>query len=221
MIIFKFHQIFELLPVYLPTDAVIVEAGAFDGLDTLRLAKAFPNGTIHSFEPVPILFDALKKKMEPYPRIHVYPYALSTQDDTAPLWLAERPDKPHIPSQASSLLEPKERLDRSLIQFPSIIQVPTITLDSWGQQYQVSQIDLLWLDVQGMELAIMKASPNLFKKVRAVFTEVAFIEGYATEPLYPDVVDWLSKQGFVAVGQDFDDKAQGHTFFGNVLFIRP
>ena len=42
---------------FIPADAVIVEAGAHRGFDTVQFARLWPEGTIHAFEPVPEKYD--------------------------------------------------------------------------------------------------------------------------------------------------------------------
>jgi len=51
---------------FLPEKPVILEAGAHKGKDTVELAKIWPKGTIHAFEPVPTLF---KKTCDDHQRL--------------------------------------------------------------------------------------------------------------------------------------------------------
>jgi len=54
--------------------------------------------------------------------------------------------------------------------------------------------------------------------VRVVLAEVSFIERYEGQPLYEDVVAWMTSHGFEYVGCDFADTTT--TSFGNALFIK-
>lgn len=218
MIIFKTHTVLDHIKTYLSNSPIIIEAGAFNGTDTIRLAKQWPAGTIHAFEPVPTLYETLVKNTAAYPHIHCYPLALSDSNGTAQLYVAEKQDKPGKPSQASSLLSPKERLRHSPITFPSTIQVPTITLDTWAEQYHVDHIDFAWLDIQGKEVAVLQASPRMVRTLKIIYLEVSFIESYAGQPLYQDVQQWLLSQGFEEIGRDFTNTTDW--FFGNSLWIR-
>jgi len=218
MIIFKPHEALSVIKRYLPKNPVIIEAGAFDGNDTQRMAQLWPQGLIHSFEPVPQLFNRLQKKTQHFDHVHCYAYALSNQNGNAYFHIAEKPTRPGVPSQASSLREPKERLKHSPMQFPYTIVVPTITLDYWMQQQQVCHVDFLWLDVQGHELTVLQAGQQLLSTVMVVFTEVGFFENYVGQPNYIDLQQWLEQQGFFLIGRDFMDMK--NSFFGNLLFIR-
>ncbi len=218
MIIFKPHRVLEYVKPYLPDNPIIIEAGAFDGTDTIRLAKQWPHGTIHTFEPVPALYNNLIKNTAVYPNIHCYHSALSNQNGTAPFYVSEKKEKKGTPSQAGSLRRPKERLDHSSLHFPYTIQVPTITLDTWADQQTISHIDFIWLDIQGQELAVLQASPHIFATLKVIYLEVSFIESYAGQPLYQDVAAWLTKQKFEEIGKDFTNTTDW--FFGNTLWVK-
>ncbi len=218
MIIFKPHEALSIINYYLPKNPIIVEAGAFNGNDTCKMAQLWPQGFIHAFEPVPELFSDLKRNTQNYNNVACHAYALSKKNGSAHFYVAEKPTKPGIPSQAGSLHAPKERLHYSTIQFPHTITVPTITLNSWAQQQKVKQVDFLWLDVQGHELAVLQASKQLLATVRAIFTEVGFFENYVEQPTYTELKNWLEQHGFTLVGRDFKNMAQW--FFGNLLFVR-
>ena len=218
MIIFKSSQTLSTLAQFLPSNPIIVEAGAFGGSDTLAISRQWPTATIHAFEPVPEIYDHLCANTQHNTHIHRYPYALSNHNGTATLYISEKPTKPGIASQAGSLHKPKERLNLSPMIFPRTTTVQTVTLPTWAAQNNVHQIDLLWLDTQGHELTILKATEAFLPHVKVILTEVAFIESYENIPLYQDMVTWLDNQGFAHIGRDFQDTSQ--SFFGNALFVR-
>ena len=218
MITFKPHESFSYIKQYIPQKPIIVEAGAFDGHETQRMLAVWPEAIIHAFEPIPAVFKKLEANTAHLPNVHRYQMALSDITGTAPLYVAEKPGRPEFPTQASSLRAPKERLNYSPIQFPYTITVPTITLDNWAQQYNIPHVDLLWLDMQGYELDVLTAAPNLLKSVSAIYTEVSFIESYAGQAQYSELKAWLENAGFVMIGKDFSDDTI--KFFGNALFVR-
>jgi len=209
---------FTLFKQYLPDAPIIVEAGAFTGNDTLQLAKHFPAGTIHAFEPVPAIFEQLCSATQETPNIITHNYALSSQTGSSTFYVAQNPKRPSIVCQAGSLHQPKERLIHSPITYPTTIDVATITLDTWAQQQALPSIDFLWLDAQGHELAIMHASPRMLAQVKLIYTEVHFIEAYQGQPLYKDLHSWLENQGFTCIGKDFTNEQLW--FFGNALYAR-
>ena len=218
MIIFKSHEALKHIKQHLPSNPIVVEAGAFNGNDTQKMANLWPKGTIHTFEPVPEIFVQLKKNTAHLPNVHCHQLALSDQNGTAQFHLAEKPEKPGVPTQAGSLRKPKKRLQWSSIQFPRTINVQTITLDSWVQQNNIDHVDFLWLDIQGQELDVLKTAPHILPTVKVIYTEVSFIESYENQPLCEEVKTWLEQHGFKEVGRDFTD--QKKWFFGNALFVQ-
>jgi len=218
MLTFKSHQALGHVKEYLPNNPIIIEAGAYDGRETLRMAKLWPNSIIHTFEPVPELFEKLKENTVHLPHVHCYQMALGDTTGTATLYISEKPTKPGRASQANSLLKPGKRLELSPLIFPRTLEVPTITIDDWAQQYDIDHIDFLKLDVQGYELNIMKSSPRMMSTVKVVLTEVEFVQAYQEQYLYADVKSWLEQQGFTMIGKDFVDDIDW--FFGNALFVR-
>ena len=218
MLIFKSHKALEHIKQYLPKNPIILEAGSFTGSDTIRMAHMWPAGHIHAFEPVPELFQKLKHRTSEYKNVTCYQYALSNHDGSATFYISEKPDKPGTPSQASSLLQPKKRLEHSPLIFPHTIIVQTITLHTLAKTHNINHLDMLWLDMQGHELAVLQASKCILKTVNVIFTEVSFIESYKNQPQVNKVTQWLQKYGFTCVGQDYVN--QKDYFFGNRLFVK-
>lgn len=218
MILFKPHEVFSYIKPYLPEAPSIIEAGAFNGQDTKKMLETWPHATIHAFEPVPEIFARLQVNTATLPEVHRYPVALSDTCGTQTFYVSEKPTKPGIASQAGSLRAPKERLAHSPIEFPYTIQVPTLTIDAWASQYQIEHIDMLWLDMQGHELAVLESSPHILATVKIIHTEVSFIESYKDQPKYNVVKSWLECHGFTLLGTDFQEPPRH--FFGNALFIK-
>ena len=118
---------------------------------------------------------------------------------------------------SSSLLQPTGHLiDHPDTFFRETIMVRTMTIDDWAREQSINAIDLLWLDMQGLELAVLKASPQILKTVRVIHTEVSVREQYANTPLYPEVRSWLAEQGFRVEVEAIPPSWDG----GNVLFVR-
>jgi FkbM family methyltransferase len=218
MIIFSPHKTIDAIKQFLPDNPVIVEAGAFDGNDTNKMALQWPQGTIHAFEPVPEIYERLLNNTNRFHNIVYHPLALSDHNGTALFYVSERPTRPGIASQAGSLHKPKQRLLKSPLIFPRTTMVATIILDTWAAENGIRAIDLLWLDTQGHELAILQAAPIILPHINVILAEVSFIESYEGQPLYEDVVAWMTQHGFDYVGHDFVDTTA--TFFGNALFVR-
>lgn len=200
----------EIIAHYLPPNPVIVEAGAHIGRDTKKMYTIWPKCTIHAFEPVPELFAELTKNVAKYSNVFCYPYALSSQIMTTTLYKSGGRS-----TATSSLYEPMGYLQEHPETFFTPITVQTITLDSWAKQNTIHTVDMLWLDMQGGELAALQGAQELLKRVSVIHTEVALNERYKNAPLYPEIKNWLEKHGFSVAYE-----ALGKSHWGNVLFVR-
>jgi FkbM family methyltransferase len=218
MITFRTHEIYAQLTLHLDPNSIILEAGACDGRDTQKLAAAFPNATIHSFEPVPELFAMLLENTRDLKNVHCYQVALSDHIGSAQFHLAERPEFPGKPTQAGSLHAPKERLKWSDLRYPKTITVPTTTIDAWAKEQGITTIDFMWLDMQGHELQALKGAERMLQRAHAIYVEVNFIEAYENQPLFPEVAAWIAERDFQEIGRNF--KNQTEWFFGNVFYVK-
>ncbi len=217
MKIIKQSDLPTFIKPYLSARPIIIEVGAFKGHDTIRLATALPESTVYAFEPVPELCDALVAATREHANIVPIQAAVSDHDGVMPLYVAHKPNGKT--TQASSLQKPKERLKHSPIIFPETIMVPTVNLATWAAKQAIESIDLLWLDTQGHEMAILQSIQHtLLSQVRMIYTEVGFTEAYEGQAHADAIIAWLSNAGFTPVAQDFQNPPIW--FFGNILFVR-
>jgi FkbM family methyltransferase len=195
---------------FLPENPIIVEAGAHKGKDTLDISKTWPKGFVHAFEPVPDIYQKLLKATKKRPNVTCYPIALSDKSGKATLFISGG-----MSDASSSLLKPEEHMKLFPdVSFDTLIDVDTLTLDEWAQKYSIKKVDFLWLDLQGMELNVLKSGTGLLKNVRALYTEVSLVETYKNAPLYPELKQWLETRGFTVQREEITG------LMGNVLFIR-
>lgn len=201
----------SIVKQYLPLNPVIIDCGAHDGADSVELASIL-GGHVHAFEPVPSLFDRLLSRTKTFGNIHCYNVALSDETGDQYFFVSEGGS-----DASSSLLEPKEHLlDHPDTMFSKKIKVKTLKLDDWAIQQKLLQVDMLWLDMQGFELQMLKASNLILDSVSVIHTEVSTKETYKGVILYKEYKDFLEKKGFqvkieaIPAGWDM----------GNVLFVR-
>ncbi len=214
-------EVLEIAKKFLPEDPNILDAGAFDGTDTVAMAKMWPKGMVYSFEPVAEIYHWLSDKTRNLGNVRCFSIALSDQIGYQKFFLSEDPLNPGVNFQSGSLLEPKDHLKHSHIVFKKEAIVPTITIDKWAELYGISKIDMMWLDMQGMEFDVLRASPNILKTVKVIYTEVEFVEAYAGQGQYEDIKDFLEQNGFVEYAKNFDKPGHGgYGWFGDVMFVR-
>jgi 2-O-methyltransferase len=193
---------------FLPENPIILEAGAHKGKDTVEMAMLWPAGTIHAFEPVPALFKKLENNTRNLKNVHCYQLALGNNRGREIMYLSSGAS-----DGSSSLLPPKEHLNIfPTVYFDEELTVNTMTLDGWAESNNIQNIDFMWLDLQGMELNVLKSGKNILQTVTAIYTEVSSIEAYKDQTLYSDLNEWLTSNGFY-IEREVVDKGGGNVFF--------
>lgn len=194
----------------LPSDPIIVEGGAHIGLDTLEFAKIWPQSKIYAFEPDRRIFRRLSRNTINHPQIKTYPWALADRHGRASFYVSAGTS-----DASSSILKPKTHLE----EFPSVtfsnhVYVDTINLQDWAKAEGLTQIDLLWLDLQGAEYLALKNSLDLLKRTRLIYLEANHSETYEGTMIFQGLRLWLAYQGFQV------EPEYGHRQFSqsNVLF---
>lgn len=201
----------KIIKKYLPQKPTIIDCGAHNGSDSLRL-QHYLDATVYSFEPIPRIFNELTENTKHNNRIYCYNIALSDEDGFSTFFVSSGESE-----ASSSLLEPKEHLiDHPMITFREKIIVKTMTLDSWAMQNSIAKVDMLWLDMQGYEMQMLMSSQSILPNVKVIHTEVSTKKTYEGVKLYPEYRFFLSKKGFEVKLEAIPDKWD----MGNVLFVR-
>ena len=174
---------------------VIIEAGAFNGDDTMRFITRWPNAKIFAFEPIPELGQALEKKFSSFQSVHVVKEAL--------VGFPSRPIEMHsfdVDAQnhgSSSILSPSEHLDREpSVNFLRKVLVDGLTGDDWLGTVSLDRIDLLWLDLQGAELEVLTASCKMLEVTEVCHVEVSTRRLYEGAALFGEIYDFMISEGF-------------------------
>lgn len=204
----------HIIATLLPEDAIMLDAGAYEGNDTIEWSRLLPKATIYAVEPVPAIFKRLQNTTQNCSNVMCVEKALSNQSGYQEMYIGNGNER--YKDQSSSLLLPTLHCYYfPHITFTEKILVETITLDKLAEDMHIDHIDFLWLDLQGMEQAVLQASPNIMKTVNVIFTEVSYCELYKGTPLYPEFKAWMESQGFIALSE-----IPEHKTFGDTLFVR-
>jgi FkbM family methyltransferase len=188
------------LSKYIINPTVIVEAGASDGIDTLNFVKNFQNATIYAVEPVKEQFDALVTKFKSFNNVKLFQVALSNKSEISNIFVGKTYG-PLGGMGSSSILKPSLHLQYwPEISFNKTQLSKTVTLDKFIVDTKIKIIDLLWLDIQGMELEVMKSSiKSMQKQVKFLHLEISRIKFYDGMPSEKVLRKFLNSIGFKCV----------------------
>src|SRR5918994_1153850 len=73
------------------------------------------------------------------------------------------------------------------LKFERTILVETMRLDRFCDAHSIERIDLVYLDVQGAELMVLRGAGDYLTRIGAVWLEVGARELYDGQPLKDDV----------------------------------
>ena len=79
--------------------------------------------------------------------------------------------------------------------FKENVEVPVSPLDSLT--YNLSEISLLKIDVQGYEREVLKGATRTLSKTRLVLIEANLVSHYENDILFPELNGLMSDAGFV------------------------
>jgi FkbM family methyltransferase len=182
------------------TDPIIVELGAYDGCDTVRLYDALRPSVMLATEPDPRLWEAFRQRVgERY--VIMLPVAVGACIGQTVLYLSDPPG-------SSSVRRPKRHLELfPHVQFRSVQTVMICTLDAIFHELKAPRIDLLWCDVQGAERDVIAGGQTALRYTRYALLECDREELYEGQLVRPQLLDALP--GWEIIGEWPDD--------GNVL----
>ncbi len=196
-----------------PGFATVLDVGASRGQFALFAARRFPRAEIHCFEPLPGPAADLRSVLAD--RVVLHRTAVGSSTGMATINVSARDD-------SSSLLTIG---DRQRAEFPgtgaeSTIEVPLTTLDD-ALPTAPSRPCLLKIDVQGLELEVLKGAAGTLPSVDAALVECSFVELYEGQALAGDVIEHLRDAGLELAGvHEVSYSADGTAIQADFLFRR-
>ena len=201
---------------FLPNDPVILDVGAHIGIDSEYFAKHFKEGQIFALEPVPELFQLLALRMARYNNCKLFQVGLAEFNGSARIYVSSGTS-----DASSSLLIPKEHLKfHPEVKFEAFKEIQVQTLDEFIFNQNIKGIDLLWLDIQGLEPAVLRKSYKALRQIKLIHTEVNFVETYNGAELFQEFDLFLKSHGFRLLKLNKDFKDQGNALYLNNFFGR-
>lgn len=198
---------------------VIFDVGAYIGDITAIYTKTFPCATVYCFEPFADSFQKLNRLAR---KKYIRPYQIAFSDRNGKVILQVNTDRscnsifPRPSSGAKYYSKSSRNIGR--------IEVETQTLDTFCDTENITDIDILKLDVEGSELkALRGASERLTdKRIKLIYTEVMFTPHYEGGCLFCDVSGFLSRYDYTLFNlYNLKRARNGQLRWGNAIFLSP
>jgi FkbM family methyltransferase len=179
----------------------VFDVGANIGLFTLFAKLANPDLIVHAFEPIKPTYDVLVKNIELHGLTNVYAHnhALGNEDGSARAITFY----PNLAGNSTAHPESKQEQKRVLTELigpdmvaylfhaPQVHAVPSYTLSSVIENEAVPAIDLLKIDAEGDELAVLQGiTETHFPIIRMIAAEIH------SNDLLAEVRPLLADRGF-------------------------
>lgn len=205
---FKNHnEILEYVKNILPSSPVILEAGANLGEHTLKMKAVWPNATMHVFEPLSYSFKTLRQNLKYAKGTYCYPFALSNHSGLVDFYI-------NPGNTGACSINPPVHWNASEFQ-KDPIHIFCMAPDDWADLYDISQIDFMWLDMEGHELYALSRAENILKSVKVIFTRISFIPVRIGSTSHDALTYFLEKNGFSEIW-----RWEVGNGYGDALFVK-
>lgn len=193
----------------------IYDIGSRDCRESVDLAGSFPYAQVVAFEPNPKTLPLCLKATIFEPRIRVVGAAVSDHNGEATLYQATTWNQGY-----SSLYKSSGKYDH-IEPMPSVpVQVPCIRLDQFIERNHAKPPTLLWADMQGSELAMLRGLGPHLANVKAMWSEVLYGEMYSGQCTRDQLVSFMQKEGFTVIHEEVIWKDKRQNWWGDACFYR-
>lgn len=150
---------------------VICDVGCYDCGDSIRFKTRFPTCEVYAFEASPSRHGGLRTTTSKY-GIHLVENAVADVDGTMNFY-DSLVDGTRVDAQGSFFVHSQDYKNKypRIKQNRNPTQVQTITMDTFCKSKGITEIDLLYVDVEGAEMLVVKGMKDLRPKI--IFIETA------------------------------------------------
>jgi hypothetical protein len=184
--------------------------GAYRGEELKRIFNTQKVSHITLFEPVPNNINILRDKTKKYKdKIKIIESAVSDVDGKILF------NETNILGNGSILKLSELAIQSYGAKQTESFDVASIKLETYCQTFPVP--DILWVDVQGYELNVLRGAENIINKVSLIYIEISIWEPiYEKGCVAKEIIDYLKNFNFelIQLGTDFSNGT------GNALFSK-
>lgn len=175
----------------------IIEVGANCGQSTVELRRAFPAAQFHCFEPDPRAIRKFRHNTRDLEGITLNETAIGNASGATQFWQSDAEGENAGWDQSGSIREPKLHTEEwPWVKFESMISVAIEKLDNYRPAADRAIIDLIWADVQGAEIDLIKGGARTLAKTRFFYTEYGDVEFYEGQINLDEITELIAPMGF-------------------------
>ena len=167
-----------------PSEMTIADVGANIGNHSIQFSKAFK--MVLAFEPNPRVFAVLKANSSMIDRIKTYQIGVGRGEAKARI-------SEHWNNLGESSIVHHNQADDSF-------NIDIQPLDTLSKKF--GKIDVIKIDVEGMEMDVLLGSKNLIKKHHPIICLEQHSSEFTNERTETEAVDWLRERGYRMMALD-------------------
>jgi len=191
-----------------------IHVGAFLGEELSQYRGLGLTNTI-LFEPQKKLYDIVKSKC--IVKEQVFNVALGSEEDVVGMFISDREGGVlNGAGASSSILAPKKHLEEHPeVTFPSKETIIVKRFDKFIEKNEVdiSNHNLLNIDVQGYELEVLKGVGDNLNKIQLIIAEVNRDEMYEGCPMIEDIDSYVAGFGFDRLAVHWQSASWGDAIY--------
>lgn len=157
----------------------VVDLGGYHGDFSVLMRKLFPKARLTVLEGAPAALDVLRRRFSGWADVQLLEVLAGDVSQDVPMLLEDSNSRVIAQAQAHAA--------------GKVVQVPQRRLDDVLADQDV---DLLKIDVQGHELAVLHGATDVLRRTRAVLVEISVLQ-IGDAPPWRRVLDHLENAGFV------------------------
>ena len=201
--IFKEHKHFLISEFSGENANLVVDLGANEGYYTLKLKQNNAKCKVIAIEPNPLAFEILKKNLESNKLRDVILVNKAICSKSGKMSFEMVANVSAIGAKNLRIMR-RPWLKKEMIEK---IKVDCITLSELFENYKIEKVDILKLDVEGMELEILKSGKNLLNKICKIVVE------WHSKEIKDRIKKFLKEKGFKLIFEE--EKECGDLYFVN------
>ncbi|MCB9032272.1 MAG: FkbM family methyltransferase [Chitinophagales bacterium] len=178
----------------LSSNPIIVDIGAANGSFIDATKSVFSNFNLIGYEPLDDFYSILKEKYKDNKNIIIHNAVVSDSFGSTILYKTNN-------NYSSSLLKPSNIVFQN-VTLDKEINVSKRHLDA--DLRDLTNIDLIKIDVQGAEKLILEQNIDTLKKTKFILLEMSIVEQYSEGVLYYELDEFLRINGFTLINSFFN-----------------
>lgn len=167
------------------TPVTVIDIGANVGDTVARFVLEFPSATVYALEPVSDVFATLSERAMKMPGVKAFKLAVGETSGEVTFNITRN-------RWCSSLLKPSERGKAYYGDWYDVVRtetVPLVTLDQFVREQGIASVDVLKIDVQGLEMPVLRGAKGLLSSgtVKIVQCEAQLVQEYEGASTFAEI----------------------------------